>query len=247
MERSGTSVRTTLLLAVGIALLGGGGSGARAQQGDGSPPAVPRDRELAAELRRMYEADQKAAAPRTVKTRAELVEWRQFRDSVFEAHARRAREIFEEHGYPGYDRVGEEGARAFWAAVQHADHTPEFQARVLEAMKREVAGGNASPARMALLTDRVRLARDRPQLYGTQVDYDAETCRAVPRAIADSAGLAERRAEVGLPPLEAYLNRMTRNYYRLRKEACEEKGITEPPLHEVGPEAEEPPGGSSPT
>ena len=52
-----------------------------------------------------------------------------------------------------------------------------------------------------MLEDRIRFFEGRPQRYGTQLDWDADG-NLSPGEVEDPQLLAERRAAVGLPPLE---------------------------------------------
>lgn len=188
--------------------------------------------ELAEELKRMHRVDQEVFSPGRFTSRKQIQEWMKTKDSVTTTHQKRAAEILDQHGYPGYDLVGVEASDSYWIIVQHADHAPDFQAEVLDKMKEEVAKSNATSSKMALLFDRVQRNNDKPQRYGTQVTYNKETCRAIPQELEDREKVSKLRAEVGLPPLTEYLNRMTLNFYNNNRKKCEEKGIMEPPLNE---------------
>lgn len=113
-------------------------------------------------------------------------------------------EILTEHGWPGFDLVGEDGEDAAWAIAQHADHDVEFQRRALELLRTAVEAGQGSPGNLAYLTDRVAANSDEPQVYGTQVGCEGPT--AVPGPLEDPDNVDDRRAEVGLPPLQEYLD-----------------------------------------
>ena len=52
-----------------------------------------------------------------------------------------------------------------------------------------------------MLEDRIRFFEGRPQRYGTQLDWDADGSLS-PGEVEDPEELADRRAAVGLPPLE---------------------------------------------
>ncbi|MCD9026654.1 hypothetical protein LDO26_00300 [Luteimonas sp. BDR2-5] len=106
-------------------------------------------------------------------------------------------------GWPDSDRVGHDGAKAAWLLVQHADADPALQRMALELMQRAVAAGRADPSDFALLTDRVLLAEDSPQRYGTQFQT-GEDGRMRLRPVEDAGGLDARRAAVGLPPMAEY-------------------------------------------
>ncbi|MGI5216025.1 DUF6624 domain-containing protein [Plantactinospora sp. CA-290183] len=125
----------------------------------------------------------------------------------------RLREVMDEHGWPDARLVGPDGASAAWLIAQHADHDVVFQRRALGLMCVAVAAGTADATELAYLEDRVAVNSGRPQIYGTQFG-GCEDGRPVPRPIADEAGVAERRAKVGLQPLDEYLAQF--------RDACDE-------------------------
>lgn len=108
--------------------------------------------------------------------------------------------VVERCGWPGWALVGDDGAMAAWMLAQHADAFPERQQRFLAALGGAVDRGDASPAQLAYLDDRVRVNAGRPQLYGTQFTVTASAAR-TPYPIEDPDGLAGRRAAVGLPAM----------------------------------------------
>ncbi|HSJ51878.1 MAG TPA: DUF6624 domain-containing protein [Actinomycetota bacterium] len=109
----------------------------------------------------------------------------------------------EEHGWPSFELVGEDGATAAWLIAQHADHDVEFQQEMLALMREALAAGQADPTEVAYLEDRVAVNTGRPQLYGTQIRCrDGRPRPATP--IADRARVDERRETVGLGPLADY-------------------------------------------
>lgn len=109
------------------------------------------------------------------------------------------RDILDATGWPTIDRVGDDGAQAAWLLAQHADDDPEFQHRCLHDMTEEVERGQASPALLAYLVDRVAIHDGRPQTYGTQHQWCDGV--ATPLPIHDPERVDQRRADVGLPPL----------------------------------------------
>jgi len=190
------------------------------------------DQELATELSEMKKIDQIAAFVQQGEYKTWSPEkWESFKDSVFTTHQKRLEEIFEESGFPGYDLVGKEGSMDFWLMVQHSDHVPDFQEKVLSQMKAQVDKGNADPANYGLLVDRVNLNTGKPQVYGTQVAYRAGICQAYSRDLADSANVNQRRKSIGLPPLEEYLNQMSEMHFEINKAVFLEEGITGPTLY----------------
>jgi hypothetical protein len=117
-------------------------------------------------------------------------------------HTTRMREILAEYGWPGRTLVGVDGAHAAWLLVQHADHDLAFQRECLVRLDAAVDAGEAEAADCAYLEDRVAVAEDRPQRYGTQFRNDGE--RFVPAPIVDAANVDQRRAALGLSPLAEY-------------------------------------------
>lgn len=192
------------------------------------------NQDLVDELRAMATIDQVAAGVRTKKyEELPLTEWKKFKDSVFRTNEKRLQEIFETHGFAGYDLVGEKGSLNFWLIVQHSDHNPEFQKEVLDKMKVEVDKNNAQPRRYGLLVDRVKLNTGEAQVYGTQVRYNKHNGQAYPEKLIDSANVNKRRASVGLEPIEVYLNDMSDMYFEMNKDNMLERGITEPYVYKI--------------
>jgi hypothetical protein len=123
------------------------------------------------------------------------------------ARTARLAEILDEHGWPTFDLVGEDGEDAAWAIAQHSDQDPAFQREALALLRAAVEEGQASPGNLAYLTDRVAAGAGEPQTYGTQVGCGPDgPVPATP--LIDPDGVDARRAEVGLPPLADYFAEM---------------------------------------
>lgn len=198
------------------------------------PEKVEFNQALAEELKKMAEVDQIAAyIPQGEYEDMSDEEWNAFKDSVFTIHQKRIQQIFDAHGFVGFDLAGEEGSQNFWLMVQHSDHNPDFQKEVLEKMKTEVDKGNATPANYGLLVDRVKLNTGEAQIYGTQVGYNLDIAQAFPKNLADSSTVNQRRKSIGLEPLEKYLNDMSKANFQMNKEFYLNKGITEPKLYKT--------------
>ncbi|MBL4591054.1 MAG: hypothetical protein JKY96_03750 [Phycisphaerales bacterium] len=146
----------------------------------------------------------------------------------------RCKAIFNDVGYPGVDMVGQQASRAFWLLIQHADADPAFQTRVADAMKPVVLAGNADAVDLAYLTDRVRINTQRPQLYGTQLQYDLNIGRAMPKQIEDPRDVDARRTSVGLEPLWEYMNSVSDLHYQMNLSLYNEKGIDHPWIYPNG-------------
>jgi hypothetical protein len=177
------------------------------------PPKEPSHPELARELRDMVKVDQDArqelikVAPAGKPADPALIEKL---TAIDRKNTARMKEIVDKHGWPGKSLVGATGAQDAWLLVQHADRDPAFQKRCLELMTPLVATGEVSGVNVAYLTDRVRVADGKPQVYGTQfrqVDGKME-----PSPIEDEARVDERRKSVGLPTLAEYRKQIEAMY-----------------------------------
>lgn len=167
------------------------GDGDRTADGVAEGAADVAEPELRRELIAMQEADQ---AERTGEAGGA---WND------EARTERLDEILDEHGWPGHELVGEDGASAAWVIAQHSDLDVEFQRRALDLMRDAVEHDDADPTELAYLEDRVALADDGRQTYGTQIR--CVDGRAEPAELAEPDRVDELRAEVGLGPLDDYL------------------------------------------
>jgi hypothetical protein len=161
--------------------------------GGGGEPSNP---ELRAELLHMMEDDQ---AEQTGQGPS---------DSDYTTRTDRLAEILDEHGWPGWDLVGEDGSTAAWVIVQHADLDPELQQQAVELLRAAAEDGQASKGDLAYLEDRVAVAAGEDQQYGTQIRCDPGGDPVAATPIADEVNVDARRADAGLPPLDDYLAEM---------------------------------------
>ncbi|HYF40756.1 MAG TPA: DUF6624 domain-containing protein [Gemmatimonadales bacterium] len=120
--------------------------------------------------------------------------------AVHDANAARLANLLDSYGWPGEYQVGHQAAMAAWLIVQHAIAQPAFQRRALELLREAVLQGSAPAVQVAMLEDRIRTLEGRPQLYGTQFDWDPDGCMS-PLPLDNPAAVDERRRSVGLGPL----------------------------------------------
>ena len=125
-------------------------------------------------------------------------------DSVFNANLQWMRLVLAQYGWPGRRLVGDDGSHGAWLLLQHADRDTALQRTALQLLENAVGAGDASSRDLAYLTDRVRAAEGRPQVYGTQLQYDNRGC-ASPKPSDEPAQLDARRASVGLEPIAQYV------------------------------------------
>jgi hypothetical protein len=126
---------------------------------------------------------------------------------VHREHNARLQAILTEHGWPGRSLVGEEGAAAAWFLLQHAVLAPELMRAAVVLVERAVATGDCDAKYLAFLTDRIRTLEGRPQLYGTQHDWDPQG-QLSPLPIEAPETVGERRQSVGLESLEENTSRL---------------------------------------
>ncbi len=124
----------------------------------------------------------------------------------------RLKAIVQAHGWPGRLMVGPEGTRAAFLLVQHADGDPAFQAMCLPLVEAAAARGELEKQHVALLTDRVLVARGAPQRYGTQ--FVSKGGEWVPHPIEDEANVDARREAMDLMPLAEYKAQLLKAYGR---------------------------------
>lgn len=121
--------------------------------------------------------------------------------------------VFEKYGFLGYDIAGKDGSHKFWLLIQHQDKHIDFQLEVLEKMKVAAKNENASFQDYAYLIDRIKVNLGKPQVYGTQMTMNADSTSYIPKAVIEPDKLNKRRKEVGLPPIEFYINAMNERYF----------------------------------
>jgi hypothetical protein len=119
-------------------------------------------------------------------------------------------EIVKQHGWPARSVVGEDGAQAAFLIVQHSP-APQFQRKCLELLELAVRQDEADRIHLAYLTDRVRIAEGKPQVYGTQGHTNPDGVL-VPFPIQDEEHVDERRIAIGLEPIVEYFKNMNERY-----------------------------------
>jgi hypothetical protein len=158
-----------------------------------------------------------ALAARDAEMRARLAEdgslfqgYHPAMHAVHEENAAVLEAIIAVRGWPSESLAGADGAEAAWLILQHAIGLPDFQRRGL-ALLTEAAGRGEVPVwQPAYLDDRIRSLEGRPQLYGTQFDWDEQGLMS-PLPIERSDNVDRRRAEIGLPPLAEATTRHRRD------------------------------------
>jgi hypothetical protein len=132
------------------------------------------------------------------------------RQAVSEVEADSAawlRGVVAEIGWPGRSMVGPDGADAALMLAQHTGHDHVFQRQCLDLLCRAAEAGEAAPAQVAYLTDRILLAEGRQQEYGTELT--GRDGQWLAHRLRDPATVDERRATLSLGPLADHIASVT--------------------------------------
>jgi len=127
-------------------------------------------------------------------------------DDVGKRNAAWLNEVFDKHGWPGKSLVGLKGENDAWVLIIHAERDRALQSRCVGLLKESVRKGETHGQYLALLTDRVRLAEGKKQLYGTNLIKKGGEL--VPSPIEDEANVDKRRKDIGLPSVAESIERL---------------------------------------
>lgn len=105
-------------------------------------------------------------------------------------------------GWPTQSRYSRRTAADAWVIVQHADHDPAFQARILGMMEPLAKKGEVDRESFAYLSDRVMVKLDGRQRYGTQFLCVGGRYEAAPLEKPDQVD--RLRSELKMAPLAEY-------------------------------------------
>lgn len=120
-------------------------------------------------------------------------------EKIHHDNAVKLKHIIKEIGFPTIPKVGQEAYEAAWLVIQHAISLPIFMKSCLQLMKKEKKGVN--PIDIAYLEDRICFFENKPQLYGTQFDWD-ENGILSPAHYDDLEKVNKRREKLHLNTLE---------------------------------------------
>jgi hypothetical protein len=127
-----------------------------------------------------------------------------YNEEMKDLHNRNAKvlsDIIDTIGYPTIDKVGKEANEAAWLVIQHSIGQPEFMKKSAELLKSAGDENKADPKSLAYLTDRIAVLEGKPQLYGTQFDWDKHG-NLSPNLFDDLNKVNERRKSIGLNTIE---------------------------------------------
>ena len=118
--------------------------------------------------------------------------------------------ILDEKGWLGPAEVGIKGNIAIFLVIQHSNL--DVQQKYLEVMRNAVENHKASASNLALLEDRISLAKTGKQIYGSQIGTDSKKGLSYIFPIANEQDVNIRRAKIGMEPLEEYAKKFGISY-----------------------------------
>lgn len=134
----------------------------------------------------------------------ELAEgYNQQMENVHQQNALRLEMMMEEHGWLTAEKVGAEANEAALLIVLHAISLPQFQRQTADLIKAAVDEGKEEPANYAFLSDRICFHERRPQLFGTQYDWDEQGLMS-PWKLLSPERVDALRLAMGLGPIDAH-------------------------------------------
>lgn len=115
--------------------------------------------------------------------------------------------LISEKGWPRNSDVGPAAAGAAFYVIQHSDAAR--QQKYLPMLKQRCEEKEANWQHYAMMYDRMKVLHNLPQKYGTQPVLNNEKTGTFELApLEDESKVNEWRKEVGLPPLEKYINQI---------------------------------------
>ncbi len=133
---------------------------------------------------------------------------------IHNKNAKTLNEIINKIGYPTLDKVGKDANEAAWLIIQHSIGQPKFMKKSAEMLKKAVQENKADPISLAYLADRISVFEDKPQLYGTQFDWDING-EMNPNQVDDIEKVNQRRKNLGFNSIKEQIEIMQE---RVRKE-----------------------------
>jgi hypothetical protein len=120
------------------------------------------------------------------------------------------KEIFYANGWPTLRLVGIDASNAAMLILTHtADH--DFQRTLLPQLEQLADQGRIDGSSLALVVDKELIASGKLQRYGSQ--FKVVNGEMAMYGVEDPTGLDARRAQVLLPPMEAYKQQLSEIYH----------------------------------
>ena len=111
--------------------------------------------------------------------------------------------IIARYGYPGNSIVGIDLSDVAFIVIQHA--SLEKQEKYFPVIEQAVKKRELDKNNLPYMVDRIRMRKDLPQLYGTQVIWNNKKAKFELYPVEDIKNVDKRRYKFNLPDLKYYL------------------------------------------
>ena len=126
------------------------------------------------------------------------------KNNVYLKNQRRLVDILEKTGWPKLSEVGQVASNSAYQILLHSEL--DVQKKYLALFKNAVDNKEAKPVNYAAISDKIAIAENRKQSFGTQIRVNDKTKKNEVCPIEDEKNVDKRRKELGLEPLVDYLN-----------------------------------------
>ncbi len=120
------------------------------------------------------------------------------------------KKIIKDFGWPTISKFGAKNSKMAWVLLQHSSDII-FQQKCLELMK-SLDKREVDQILIAYLEDRILVRQKKKQIYGTQFSKYGKM-----RPVVKSKSLDDRRLDIGLGPINEYVEMLREQRKRLRK------------------------------
>ena len=129
------------------------------------------------------------------------------KDSLTRENIKELEDIIQKNGWPKLSEVGEICSRSAFLVLQHSDL--DMQLKYANLLAELDSKDEIDKSNYALFLDRIRFRQSQKQLFGSQINYDAEKDKYFIdlNTIENPNKINQRRKEYGLEPIEDYLKR----------------------------------------
>lgn len=127
-------------------------------------------------------------------------------DKNHAANEKKILEILDNQGWPSNAIIKEQGNLTICNVLQHSDISVRL--KYLPLMQKAVKEKGLQPRLLARAEDRIATDRGELQIYGGQIKYYPKTKSFDVWPIKDPKNVDKRRAEIGLIPMEEFLNNL---------------------------------------
>ncbi len=128
--------------------------------------------------------------------------WRK-KEKLNQQNQRELEELLTEKGWPKRSDVGLEATNSAFLIIQHSDL--DKMKKYIPIIKKYCTEGEGSCSAFAMMFDRIKVAQNLPQRYGTQVQYNKKKKAYELFPLENEGQLHEYREWAGLPTIEDYV------------------------------------------